>query len=461
MKERISLPEAILIIVCLAFFVAFFFGYLGLNLHLPLLFHMMLTSFLGWTWGFSWRELEEMLMQGIGRVSLIVMILLLIGGLIGLWIVGGTIPTIIVFGLETIKPPLFYLMAFWFGSLTSFAMGTGIGTLSTVGLAFFSIGMGMGLPLPSTAGAVISGAYFGDRFSPLSSILIFTAFTTEVDISTTLKSMLITTIPVFIISSLFFLFLGTDVPESAMSNTGTELITFLEINFNIVWWTVLPPVFIIILSLLRIPTIVTLAMGLVFSFILLWFLNPSQGLHLLTSIYSGPSPFETQNPVIRSLFARGGIVSMLDLIALIMMAGALSGLLEKMGVFEVLLWGMIKRARTTRHLFMGAGISSILVAMVGCNQLLAVLMPGRAFLPYFQGEEERAILARVLTDTGLVSSPLIPWNINALLVYGVLGVHSLQYFFYSIPNWSFPVLTFIVLFSMGTCRRLEELKGES
>lgn len=136
---------------------------------------------------------------------------------------------------------------------------------------------------------------------------------------------------------------------------------------------------------------------------------------------------------------------MLDLIALIMMAGALSGLFEKMGVFQVLLSKIIIRAKSTKHLFIATGISSILVAMVGCNQLLAVLLPGRAFFPHFNGKEERRILARVLADTGLVSSPLIPWNINALLVFGVLGVHSFQYFSYAILNWSLPISTFLVL----------------
>lgn len=457
----VSLWKSISIIVCLALLVAIFFGYLGLNLHVPIMFHIILTAFLGWIWGWSWTEIETMLLKGVGRVSLIVLILLLIGGLIGLWITGGTIPTIIVLGLDLLQPSLFFLIAFYATCVTSFAMGTGIGTISTVGIAFFSIGMAMGLPLPMIAGAIISGSYFGDRFSPLSPILIFTASTAEAPVPSVLKSMLLTTIPALLLSSLFFYYLGMDVMVESMGHVGGELTGYLQAHFPITLWTLLPPLLIVILSLLRIPTTATLAVGLVFSLLLLLPLNPSQTSNLLHSIFSGPPAVESQNLVLSNLFARGGMVSMLELLALIMMAGALSGLLEAMGVFQVLLQTMMKKARSTRSLFLATAASSLFSAMVGCNQLLAVLMPGRAFHPHVKGPEERATLARVLGDTGLVTSPLIPWNINALMVTGVLGVEALAYLPYAIMNWSLPLISILFLVCMGPGRSLVVKREEA
>lgn len=441
----INLRQALLILVLMAVLVFVGFGLLGLPLHLPILFQLIITAFLAVLWGGDWIEVEEMILKGLQKSGPIVLILMLIGGLIGVWMYIGTIPTMVFYGLDLISPRFFYLVSFLLCSVVSLAMGTGFGTMSTMGLALFSIGSSLGLPLPVVAGAIVSGSYFGDRFSPVSSIAIFTAHTAGVSIRDLLGKMLGTTVPAFAISAFLYYWLGRGLETGTgyLGSAGSELLDFVSSNFPITPWVLLPPLFIILAALFRLPTLPNLAAGLVFSLIIGFIILPGEIIGVLESTYDGLT-LDTGEPFLDQLFSRGGILSLLDLLALIMLASCLAGILEGMGVFTLVLKTLLKKVQHLAGLVFYTGLSGIFVAMVGCNQLLAVLLPGHTFLPVYREKKAQRLLGRTLADTGLVFSPLIPWNINALLVVSVLGVDVLAYLPFAFMNWLLPLITIIV-----------------
>jgi len=442
---KVKLREAILILVLMAVLVFVGFGLLGLPLHLPILFQLIITSFLAVIWGGDWIKVEEMILKGLQKSGPIVLILMLIGALIGVWMYTGTIPTMVYYGLDLISPRLFYLVSFLLCSVVSLAMGTGFGTISTMGLALFSIGSSLGLPLPVVAGAIVSGSYFGDRFSPVSSIAIFTAHTSGVPIRDLLGKMLVTTIPAFSITAVVYFWLGRGLTGTMghLGAEGTELLQFVADNFPVTPLALLPPLFIIVAALFRLPTLPNLAAGLILSLVLGIFIIPGEAIGILHSMYDGLT-ISTGDAFFDQLFSRGGILSLLDLLALIMLASCLAGILEGLGIFSLVLKSLLKKVQHIAGLVFYTGLSGIFVAMVGCNQLLAVLLPGHTFFPVFKEKKAKALLGRTLADTGLVFSPLIPWNINALLVVSVLGVDVLAYFPYAIMNWVLPILTILV-----------------
>ncbi len=443
----ISLRKAILILIIMAVLVFVGFGLLGLPLHLPILFQLIITAFLAVIWGGDWIKVEEMILKGLQKSGPIVLILMLIGALIGVWMYMGTIPTMVFFGLDLISPRFFYLISFLLCSIVSLAMGTGFGTISTMGLALFSIGSSLGLPLPIVAGAIVSGSYFGDRFSPVSAIAIFTAHTARISIRDLLGKMVLTTVPAFLISGGLYFWLGRNLSDDTdyLGSAGTELLTFVAENFSVTPWALLPPVFIIVAALFRLPTLPNLAAGLILSLILGFIILPGEVIGILESMYDGLT-LATGEPFLDQLFSRGGILSLLDLLALIMLASCLAGILEGLGVFSLVLQSLMKKVQRLTGLVFYTGLSGIFVAMVGCNQLLAVLLPGHTFFPVFKEKKALPLLGRTLADTGLVFSPLIPWNINALLVVSVLGVDVLAYLPFAFMNWLLPIITIILPF---------------
>lgn len=443
----ISLRKAILILIIMAVLVFVGFGLLGLPLHLPILFQLIITAFLAVIWGGDWIKVEEMILKGLQKSGPIVLILMLIGALIGVWMYMGTIPTMVFFGLDLISPRFFYLISFLLCSIVSLAMGTGFGTISTMGLALFSIGSSLGLPLPIVAGAIVSGSYFGDRFSPVSAIAIFTAHTAGISIRDLLGKMVLTTVPAFLISGGLYFWLGRNLSDDTdyLGSAGTELLTFVAENFSVTPWALLPPVFIIVAALFRLPTLPNLAAGLILSLILGFIILPGEVIGILESMYDGLT-LATGEQFLDQLFSRGGILSLLDLLALIMLASCLAGILEGLGVFSLVLKSLMKKVQRLTGLVFYTGLSGIFIAMVGCNQLLAVLLPGHTFFRVFKEKKALPLLGRTLADTGLVFSPLIPWNINALLVVSVLGVDVLAYLPFAFMNWLLPIITIILPF---------------
>jgi len=436
-KRNLTFNKAIVPVISMIIFLITAVLIWDAPIHIPLIMELIFTIFLALYWGFKWNELEEMMFSSFAKIGNVLIIIMLIGMIIGIWIESGTVPTMIYYGLKFLRPQYFYVISFIFSAIVSVSIGTAFGTVSTVGLALISIAQGMGVSLPIAAGSIVSGAYVGDRMSPLSSIAIITAHSADAEIHDMIKEMLKTFWPPFLISAIIYLIIGFNY--NGVSYDISQINILLEglvNNYLISIAMLIPPLMVIILAVKKVPTILNLIINLIISSVIAIFISKLSVSTVLDSVYSG-AVGSTKIDLLNDLLTRGGLSSMLELISLIILAVVLGGLLEKLGILNTILNKIIKAIKNRSQLITVTMVSSFITAILSCNQLLAVFLPGKMLgRKYDELKVPRSILGRSLGDSGLILSPLIPWNINALMMTGILGVHTLEYFKYSF----FPVL---------------------
>ena len=451
----LSFKQAVIPVITMAVLILLSVLFWDAPIQIALFFEIIIIIALALSWGYHWQEIEDMLFSSFKNIGNVILILFLLGMMIGLWIAVGTVPTMIYYGLQTISPKYFLVLSFISTSMVSMAVGTAVGTASTIGLALISIAQTMGLSLPLAAGAIISGSYVGDRMSPVSSIAIITAHSSEANLMDMIYHMFKTAVLPYLITIFSFLFIGL----SSFSSTKTavdldSLALLLKNNFQISFWLMLPPVLIILLAVLKIPTIINLALNIIFSLGLGIFFTERSWTELLNIMFNGFSN-KTGTVFIDNILSRGGLTSMLELISLIIFAVLLGGLLEQMGVLNSLLKPFLHLIKKKMHLISITIISGILAAGLGCNQFLGVFLPAKMLGKYYdQMQIERKEMARALGDSGLIFSPLIPWNVNALMMTAVLGVNTIKY----LPFAFFPLM---IPFSNLLISYLEEKLVES
>ena len=436
-KMKLTFNKAIIPVISMIIFLIMAVLVWDAPIHIPLMMELTFTLFLALYWGFKWQELEEMMFSSFAKIGNVLIIIMLIGMIIGIWIESGTVPTMIFYGLKFLKPQYFYVISFIFSALVSISIGTAFGTVSTVGLALISIAQGMGISLPLAAGSIISGAYVGDRMSPLSSIAIMTAHSADSDLHEMIKEMLKTFWAPFIISAVIYFILGYRYNGFTYDASQMNLLlNGLENNYLISIFMLIPPFMIIALAVKRLPTILNLLINLILSSTIAIFISGMSVTYVINSLYSG-AVGNTSIDLLNKLLTRGGLASMLDLVSLIILAVVLGGLLEKLGILNTILSKIIKSIKNRSQLISVTMASSFITAALSCNQLLGVFLPGKMLASkYDEMDVPRSILGRSLGDSGLILSPLIPWNINALMMMGILGVHTLEYFKYTF----FPIL---------------------
>ncbi|MFW6230146.1 MAG: Na+/H+ antiporter NhaC family protein, partial [Halanaerobium sp.] len=256
---ELSFKQAIIPVITMALLIIMSVLVWNVPIQIALFFEIIIITCLAFYWGYGWNKIEKMMFSSFKNIGNVILILFLIGMMIGLWIAIGTVPTMISYGLKTINPEYFLVLSFISTSLVSMAIGTAVGTASTIGLALISIAETLGMSLPLAAGAIISGAYVGDRMSPVSSIANITAHSAEADILDMVKSMVKTTVLPYITAGIIYLIIGLNLGEIGEAAGGfNELITALDSYFMISGWMLLPPILIITLAFLKTPTILNL-----------------------------------------------------------------------------------------------------------------------------------------------------------------------------------------------------------
>jgi NhaC family Na+:H+ antiporter len=433
----LSFRQAVTPVITMALLILLSVLFWDAPIQIALFFEIMIIITLALVWGYKWQEIEEMLFSSFKNIGNVILILFLLGMMIGLWIAVGTVPTMIYYGLQTISPRYFFILSFISTSMVSMAVGTAVGTASTIGLALISLAQTMGLNPALAAGAIISGSYVGDRMSPVSSIAIITAHSSEANLMDMIYHMLKTAILPYLLTAAAFLVIGLTNFSSAPAAVDLDSLTrLLNSNFQISAWMLLPPVLIIVVAVLKVPTIINLALNIIFSLMLGLFFTARGWSELLNIMFQGFST-KTGTAFIDNILARGGLTSMLELISLIIFAVLLGGLLEKMGVLKSLLKPFLHLIKNKMHLISVTIFAGIASAALGCNQFLGVFLPAKMLAKnYDEMGIARKELARALGDSGLIFSPLIPWNVNALMMTAVLGVGTIEYF----PYAFFPLL---------------------
>lgn len=433
----LTFKQAIIPVITMAFLILLSVLFWHTPIQIALFFEIMIIISLALIWGYKWKNIEDMLFSSFRNIGNVILILFLLGMMISLWIAVGTVPTMIYYGLKTINPKYYFILSFISTSMVSMAVGTAVGTASTIGLALISIAQTMDLNLALAAGAIISGSYVGDRMSPVSSIAIITAHVSESEVMAMIYHMIRTAILPYIITAITFLIIGL----STFSNNNAaadlnSLRSVLQNNFQISYWLLLPPALIIILAVLKIPTMINLSLNIIFSLTMGIILTDNSWSKLLNIMFRGINQ-RTDIEFIDNILARGGLTSMLELISLIVFAVLLGGLLEKLGVLNSIIKPFLHLIKNKLHLTAVTLFTGIISAILGCNQFLGVFLPAKMLgKNYDQMNLDRKDLARAVGDSGLIFSPLIPWNVNALMMTAVLGVNTIDYLPYSF----FPLL---------------------
>jgi NhaC family Na+:H+ antiporter len=425
------------------------------------------------THGVSWIELEKSILESMSDVMQAVLILLLIGSLIGVWILSGIVPAIIVWGLKILNPHVFLVASCIIAAMVSLATGSSWSTAGTIGVALIGIGQAMNINMGMTAGAIISGAYFGDKLSPFSETTNLASSMVGTELFTHIRHMLYTTIPAIVITLIIFTVIGLTQDVGNFSPERISIITdALNSKFDTSLYMLIPPILtfsIIIKRIPAIPAIITgIILGIVFAII---FQGPliteiagdadlSYGMASIKAIIKTASTgfnSSTGNSLVDELINKGGMSSMLNTVWLILSAMFFSGVMEGSGMIHRIADAILSRAKSTGSLIFSTIITNIFTNAVAADQYLSIVMTGRMYKDaYAQKGLHSKNLSRVLEDAGTLSSPLVPWNTCGSFMSSALGVSTFTYLPFAFLNLLTPIISAIYGFTGITIEKIKE-----
>ncbi|MBO3444924.1 Na+/H+ antiporter NhaC [Clostridium sp. CCUG 7971] len=390
-------------------------------------------------------------------------IILYVGVLIATWIAGGTIPTIVYSGLTIITPKYFLLTSLILCSLTSLSTGTSWGTLGTSGIALMSIGNSMGIPAGITAGAIISGAFFGDKMSPLSDSTNLAAAICKTDIITHIKHMMLTTVPAYLICIVLYTVIGFKYANNVIDyNQINQIKEVLSSTFNIGLVSLLPIIFLLILLLLQKPPIVSILASAILGGIIAVVQEGQKVGDLLNYVLNGYS-IKTGITYADKLLNRGGIMSMAETVLLVFIVFIVAGILQKTGFLEVLLKPMIDKIGNSRAKLVGSTfVVSYFANAFSSSMMFTSVFVGTVMSPlYKEFNLKPENLSRIIEDTATLGGPLIPWNSNAIFSSQTLGVSPFEFIPYCFLSWITPIISFIYGVTGITMKTYEEQELKS
>ena len=447
----------VLILISLLFYNIIYFennDWLGdYTYHYILIFTSLIATLLGVSEGVKITHVLKKIFSSIKSISTPIIILLLVGALAGSWKVSGIIPAMVYYGLNLVDPGIFLPLTLIVSTLVSLTTGSSYTTSATVGIALVAVGIAFNIPAGMTAGAVISGAYFGDKMSPLSDTTNLAPAMAGTDLYSHIKYMAYTTIPTYVLTLIVFIILSYNLDISStgeMSEINNLSNTILN-DFYISPILFIVPGLVILLAFLKVRPIIALGVGILsailFSIIfqnnILNSIDPSLTNSLLQSVFSDTS-IPTENARIERLYDSGGMKGMLWTIYLTISAMVFGGSMDGIGALRKITNFLLSKAKTTFGLFASTAVSCLGINIVASDQYLAIVIPGKMFKDAFEEKNLSAVnLSRTLEDTGTVTSALIPWNTCGAYHYGVLGVSVTDYFIYAIFNWLSPITTLI------------------
>lgn len=458
---------------------------------IALLMGMFLAAIIGLKNGHKWADIEEGMIKGISMSLGACLILLAVGALIGTWMLAGTVPTLIYYGLSLLSPTFFYAASCIICAVVAISIGSSWTTAATIGVALIGVATGMDLSLPITAGAIISGAYFGDKLSPLSETTNLAPAIAGTDLFEHIKYMMWTTIPSFVIAIILFVLLGFNVEVTDSVERIQSMQSLLQDEFTIAWYTLIPLIVLLFLAANKTPAFpavsIGAALGAIWAFIfqqdVIATMTPliqDDGLNDLvltifstsqietvkslmvtwTALFNGVT-FETPDKDLNSLLSRGGMVSMLNTIWLIICAMSFGAVLERMGLLKAIVSACLKGATSAGDMISRTILTCIGTNLVTADQYMAIVMPGRMYKEEFKKRNLHQLnLSRSLEDGGTLTSPLIPWNTCGAYMSGVLGVPAFEYIFYAFFNLINPVLAVIYAYLGIKILRLDPPKVE-
>lgn len=437
-KKTLNLWLALLPIVAMLTLLIVGYGVWELRIEPLLLLSAAVAAGLALWQGYSWDDIINSIVSKLAKAMPVIMILICVGGLIGTWMISGTIPYMVYWGLKVISPQYILIAAFFLTSVISVCTGTSWGSAGTVGVALMGVAAGLDVPLAAAAGAVVSGAYFGDKISPLSDSTNFAAIVAETDLYAHIKHLMYTTLPSFVLAATVYLIAGHSsvVGTVATPQRVTDIIVGLESLYHFNLLLILPPVLVLWGAVTKRPVIpvmlaaCVLAIGLA---VVMQGFSLKQGLNALMDGFN-LSMFAERGQDISGVIAdvprllnRGGMFSMMSTILLVLCAFSFAGALTLTGALTVIINRLLKVVRTTGQLIAATVGTTILVTGATSDGKLALLIPAELYKDaYRRMGLDNTNLSRTIEDAGTVIEPLIPWTAAGVYMATTLGVNTLD-----------------------------------
>jgi len=436
-----------------------------------------IASIVGIRLGHKWADLQRAIVAGISTAMIALLILLAVGGLIGTWLMAGTVPSLIYYGLEILSPQWFFAATCLICAIAALATGSSWTVAGTLGVALIGVSLGLGLNPAIAAGAIISGAYFGDKMSPLSDTTNLAPAVVETDIFSHIRHMAWTTGPSFTIALFLYAIVGLGTDSTADSSSLDLLRTALDDNFNISVVALLPLFAVLYLAYKKTPPLPTILFGALLGGVVAVILQPESVLRLANSpeLPTGLAMAKgvwlalgsgyvshTGVEAVDELLTRGGMESMLVTIWLILAALSFGAVLEHTGMLKRLIDGALSRAKSTGALVTTVVFSCIGINIVAGDQYIAIVLPGKMYRAEFKNRNlQPKNLSRIIEDSGTLTSPLVPWNTCGAYMAATLGVATLAYLPFAFLNLINPMVSIIYGFTGFTIVKIDPTQEQA
>ncbi|MDK7755843.1 MAG: Na+/H+ antiporter NhaC [Peptoniphilus harei] len=414
--------------------------------HIPMLIGVLIASLVALKIGYSWKFIENSMIKGISQAMQSIIILAIIGVLIGIWILAGVVPTMIYYGLMILKPSIFLVATVLITSITSLATGTSWGTAGTMGIALMGIASGLGIPAPVTAGAVLSGAYFGDKMSPLSDTTNLAPAMAGTDVFTHIKAMFKPTLLAYGLTLLIFGFLSLKYKGASADLSNVDVIANgLKESFTISPILLLAPLVVIISIAKKLPAVPGISIGIIIAAIL----GPIyQGVNFGDILSAGLNGYvsNTGLEAVDKLLTTGGLNNMMSSISLTIIAMMFGGIAEETGILEAIVKKFLHRVQSVVGLVISTIFTCFFTNATMPEQYISIVVPGRMFKNEYKDRKiDPRLLSSTLESGGTVTSAMIPWNTCGTYMSTVLGVSTIHYLPFLFFNLLMPLVQVIIV----------------
>lgn len=443
--------------------------------HIPMFIGVIIAALVSLRLGYKWSQIEDMMIKGISRAMQAILILSIVGMMIGVWLLSGTIPTMIYYGLKLLSPSVFLIATILICSITSLATGTSWGTMGTMGVALIGIAQGMDMPIGPTVGAILAGAYFGDKLSPLSDTTNLAPAMAGTDVFTHVKYMFSSTIVCYVISLIFFGVYGFMHASSNDVDTSqaAALMDGLQSTFNINPILLLPPVVVILAIALKVPAIPGITLGAIVGAVLAPIFQSELGIFavndagetVMTHVGANFGDIldvarngylcNTDIPALNELLSSGGLMNMASSILMTLIAMMFGGIMEFTHQLEVIVNKITGFVKSGPGLIAATEATCVVSNATMPEQYISILVPGRMYAESFRkaGIHPKS-LSNALEAAGTVTSPLIPWNTCGLYILATLGVSAGVYAPWAVFNYLMPIVSLVMAFLGITCTKM-------
>lgn len=455
-NKQVSAIQAILILIISILIIILGIKVVKAPTSITLLFGGIVTIIISLFCGIKYPDIQNDIVKTITTMAIPILIVLSVGILVGSWMISGTVPLMIYYGMKVLTPETFLVMVCIICTLMSVMAGTSWGTVSTVGVAFMGVAVGLDVSLPLTAGAVVSGAIFGDKLSPLSDSTVLSSAVCDVTLIDTVKHSLKTTLPAFIVSLIFYYFIGINQGTGSIGGENYDLILrTLDSGFKLSPILLFSPILVLVLIIRKNPTIPVFVIGII-SGVLIAVFYQGESLTSVASALANGYTTKTNIAIVDKMLVRGGLNSMLGTVALLIASAVFGSPLRTSGIVDILLNKILVVAKTAKAMMVSVFFLHSLFFTITGSYYVTYSVLGPMVKDLFDSYGlKRVNLSRILLDTGTGLAPIVPWSVTGVFIATTLGVNTVDFIIYAPVTYLSIVISLIYILTGFTIEKNE------